>query len=352
MRIVMTLCVKDEGDILDAHLAFHLRAGVDFVIATDSGSKDASVEILQRYADAGFVHLLHDHRRPFQHARVATRMARLAAAEFGADWVINSDADEFWLPRGPGLKETLAAIPPKYGIIRCVWRSFVPRPESEAPFQERMTVRLVAPEPINDPASAYRPSSKIAHRADPDVRLVRGNHGLVNSPLIPLRGWSPIEVLHFPLRSTEQMLRKYDPTRYGGIAKTGFVRRFGGTGGTAAFDQLVVSDEQVRTGLTSGVLAVDLRLRDLLARVPVREEGGFGLPTDSRPQFELETPSIVDDALYAQDIAALGDSDLVRAQRRMDTLEQMLAARSAPASIRLARRVYRQRHWLLQSRRK
>ena len=50
MKIVMTMLVRDEEDILDAQLAFHLNAGVDFVIATDHRSEDGTTEILERYA--------------------------------------------------------------------------------------------------------------------------------------------------------------------------------------------------------------------------------------------------------------------------------------------------------------
>jgi Glycosyl transferase family 2 len=347
MRIVMTLCVKDEEDILDAQLAFHLRAGVDFVIATDTGSTDGSVEILESYRAAGLVHLLRDDSRTFRHSVVSTRMARLAASRFAADWVINSDADEFWYPRGPDLKKVLEAVPPRYGVVRCVWRPFVPRPHGSDSFHDRMTIRLVAPEPINDPTSPYRPNVKVVHRGNPDVRLAGGNHDLVGSSLIPLRGWSPIEVLHFPVRSPGQMAKKYESSaRYGGVAKAAFTRRFSGAGSGAAFDRLVVSDEQVESGLAGGLLAVDTRLRSALASLSTREGGGYALPLECRLMLELDAPSLADDASYAQEIAALGDADLVRIQRRMDALEQRLAGRAAQHRAKIVRAVMRVRRGL------
>ena len=49
----MTLVVRDEADILDAQIAYHLNAGVDFVIAIDHRSVDGTTEILESYARAG-----------------------------------------------------------------------------------------------------------------------------------------------------------------------------------------------------------------------------------------------------------------------------------------------------------
>ena len=72
-------------------------------------------------------------------------MAQLAATELGADWVLNADADEFWWPQGSGLKDVLAAVPERYGVVRAAWRNFVPRPLDADFFAERMTVRLCTP---------------------------------------------------------------------------------------------------------------------------------------------------------------------------------------------------------------
>ena len=158
MKVVLTVLARDEADIIDAQIAFHLNAGVDFVIATDNASRDGTTDILESYVREGCLHLIHEPAEGLRQGEWVTRMARLAAQEFGADWVINSDADEFWWPRGASLKEVLAAVPERYGIVQAFWHSFVPRPDDDAFFAERMTLRLSQHAPINDPTSFYRPS--------------------------------------------------------------------------------------------------------------------------------------------------------------------------------------------------
>jgi len=207
MTLVMTLLARDEIDVVDSWLAFHLNAGADLVIATDNRSQDGTTEVLEEYARSGHVRLIHEPGEDLRQDEWVTRMARLAATEYDADWVINSDADEFWWPRGASLADVLRAVPPRYGTVGAFLRVFYPRP-GEGQFAERMTVRFSALAPINDPASLYRPIRKVIHRAHPEIRLTRGNHGVTDSPFAPLRGWFPVELFHFPVRSEQQMAHK------------------------------------------------------------------------------------------------------------------------------------------------
>ena len=99
-------------------------------IATDNRSDDGTTEILERYERAGRLHLLREDGDDMRQHEWVTRMARLAATDFGADWVINSDADEFWWPRGGTLKDVLAARAERFGVVRGCWRHFLPRPDA------------------------------------------------------------------------------------------------------------------------------------------------------------------------------------------------------------------------------
>ena len=69
-----------------------------------------------------------------------------------------------------------------------------------------MTARLCTPSFHPHPLSTH---FKSAHRARHDVRIGRGNHEALAADLVALRGWYPIEILHFPVRSLEQCRRKY-----------------------------------------------------------------------------------------------------------------------------------------------
>ena len=139
-----------------------------------------------------------------------TRMARLAATEYSADWVINSDADEFWWPRGGSIKEVLGTVPARFGVVRGCWRHFLPRPDDGAFFAERMIVRTATPAHPGDKETVFHAHQKVAHRAAPQVEVEAGNHNVYGTGLDPIRAWHPLEVLHFSLRSIDQVARKAD----------------------------------------------------------------------------------------------------------------------------------------------
>jgi hypothetical protein len=336
MTLVMTLLARDEADVIESWLSYHLSAGADFVVATDNRSQDGTTEILERYARDGHVHLIREDGEDLRQDEWVARMARLAATDFAADWVINSDADEFWWPRGASLAHVLDAIPPRYGTVGAFLRTFAPRPDSDASFAERLTVRFSALAPINDPASLFKPIRKVIHRAHPEIRLSRGNHAVIDSPFAPLRGWFPVEVLHFPLRSVAQCEHKArlqgsawqhidrTPTAYHAQM---FEALANGTIGEY-YDAQVVSDAEVEDGVASGRLVVDTRLRDALRRI-----------ADGATRLEFATPTLVDEATYAVEAAVLGEADVVRLQRRLDALEHRLATVEQGLPNRIYRRL-------------
>jgi hypothetical protein len=332
MNLVMTLLVRDEADIVDAQIAFHLNAGVDFVVATDNRSEDGTTEILERYERAGVLHLLHEDGDDMRQAEWVTRMARLAATEFEADWVINSDADEFWWPRGGTLKDVLGHVHERYGVIRGFWRHFLPRLGGDPFFAERMTIRLCAPAPPGGKWTIYHAHQKAVHRADPAIVVQPGNHDAIGDRLEPLRTWHPIEILHFSFRSVEQLARKAQGgwVRNRDVGFTEYQARLHAAASgrdeiASFFRRSAVSDDDLRRGLEQGDLAVDTRLRDAL-RMLRADDGSFRLPS-REPVLAFGRSDLADAAAHAAEVAVLADFDgIERAALRLEALERRVAA--------------------------
>jgi hypothetical protein len=331
MKVVMTLLLRDEVDIIDSMLAFHLNAGVDFVIAMDNNSVDGTTEILEAYGRDGVLRLI---RQPeldhFEQGEWVTEMARLAATDYGADWVINADADEFWWPRGGSLKEVFAAVPEPFGRVYAMVRHFVPRPETDELFAERMNVRICNPGfEKNNP---FGPRQLIAHRAEPDITLNDGRH-TTKTKLLALNGWYPLDMLHFPIRSLQQCELKYrlrwTPVVAAGGTLPGVYRlafEASRDGRFAEFyERFVVDDAALGEGLAAGTLAIDNRLRDALRAIRAGN-------TES-----LRFDDALEDG-YLLELGRLAEAQPdVLTQRRVDALEARIRTAEERLSSRLLR---------------
>jgi hypothetical protein len=175
MKLVQILAAARDPEVAEANVAFHLAAGVAHVLVSRAGVDDAVVAALDRFVRVG---------RAVVGDGDATTLARAAAADHGADWVLVADANEFWWPRGENLTDPLGAMPARYGVVQGLVREFVPDGRDVS------STRVATPGGV-PLERALRP-------------LYRADAAIVVEPAaarsrVPLRAWYPFEVLRLPL---------------------------------------------------------------------------------------------------------------------------------------------------------
>lgn len=211
-KLVMTLMARDEADIIAAMVEHHLAQGIDLIIVTDNGSIDGTREILADYAQTGRVEL-HDYlEHDKNQTAVVSWMASRAATEHDATWVINADADEFFVAKHPQLtlREALSSIPTSIGAFEAPVVNMTGVPAREGPAFERLVWRDVREEStlMRTVALHAHPTSNVIHIGRPGVTVQQGNHGVDIPSLGEPDPDHAIEVLHFPWRTYRQYSTK------------------------------------------------------------------------------------------------------------------------------------------------
>lgn len=112
IKLIMTLLVKDEADIIETNIRFHKAMGVDGFIVTNNNSTDDTLEVLSRLKNEGLVLEIIDESDPtYQQEIWVDRMIKIAKKKYHATWVINADADEFYYSKDLNLKESIVKFP-------------------------------------------------------------------------------------------------------------------------------------------------------------------------------------------------------------------------------------------------
>ena len=210
----MTLLVRDEVDIVQCNIEFHLRMGVDFIIATDNGSRDGTREILEKYREKGVLHLIDEGRHDMSQAEWVNRMGSIACEQYGADVIFHCDADELWLPKSGNLKHEILKRSENILSVHVKQVLLIDK-NGEERFPEDSRFVVTKPIDIMDDFQSnnfllYRALPKVIFKSDKiKFEVSMGNHSVTNAlPENSVGVSQDIVIYHFLLRNKQQFFRK------------------------------------------------------------------------------------------------------------------------------------------------
>jgi len=271
MRLVMTLLIRNEIDIIADWLTYHLAQGVDFIVVTDNGSTDGTLDVVARFVPTGRVCLLVEEDQDYRQYAWVTRMARLARDLLKADWIINSDADEFWHAECGSLKAVLAEATADVLMVRR--RNMIP-PDEDGHALADGTLAVLAPVADRSRSKLIRTvSAKAVCRADGFVAIGQGNHEATYDRPVSRADEPRLTIYHYPIRTYAQFEAKVIQGGRAYARNTEFDPSVGGhwrrwyatweTGGLRAeYDAIVLDADARAAALAEGVLGHD----DTMAR--------------------------------------------------------------------------------------
>jgi hypothetical protein len=267
MKIALTLLVRDEFDVIQTMIDYHIKRGIDHFVITDNGSKDSTIEILNDFARSDQIMLLHEPPSDFSQHRWVTRMAHIAQDMFQADWIFHADADELFVPMGSRtIKEILLEVEEEIQVLKIDRHDFVAfNRKYYAPPQIEMIYRKS--ESLNLGGRPLPP--KVIHRPIQNVKVTQGNHGIDVETNPRSASIDALRIYHYPIRSYKQFATKVSNGGSGySLNKelpknTGFHKRHwyqllqDGKLEELFFAKYHYSDAEVKIALSEGIIVED-----------------------------------------------------------------------------------------------
>jgi SAM-dependent methyltransferase/GT2 family glycosyltransferase len=199
--------VKNEQDIIEPFIRHNLQF-VDGMVIIDNASTDATRDIVAECArELGNIIVADSEEFAYTQSERMTRALHYCQTAFFADFVLLLDADEFICAADRTALEAVLETIPSGGVGLLPWRTFVLSPfEASIPEDPPRSIRVRR-------AAELPLFRKAALRLDgnlPRLVIAQGNHTVTTES-----GDAPktidldqIPLLHFPVRSTSQLIAK------------------------------------------------------------------------------------------------------------------------------------------------
>jgi hypothetical protein len=221
MRIVASVGVKDEAELIERTIA-HLRAiGVDLIIVCDKYSTDGTAELLQSYSSADDLWFFQMSDQETYERFVGTTLEWVNRSE--ADWVIFLDADEFPIAASGSLKDCAALEQAdvvqvdRFNIPLGIDGPLMPADLVPSHYEQLLLVAGFIPDFWNhlekNPQTSWmrsRVAPRVLARPERIKGLVLGAHDIVPTDQAPLRRSTPSDLLvaHLPFTTPARFARK------------------------------------------------------------------------------------------------------------------------------------------------
>ncbi|GAB4332167.1 MAG: hypothetical protein Kow0037_09460 [Calditrichia bacterium] len=288
-KLVMTLLVRDEMEFIHENIQFHLNQGVDFIIVTDNGSTDGTREVLEEYQKAGVLEVIDEPEQTYEQKKWVTRMAHLALEKYGAKWVLNNDADEFWFSKSGNLKNELKST--GFNVLACPRINMLPDEEILNGNYRFYHNPAAVIRPLKNEASREKPekisyltkiSQKVIAQTNGLEMVYQGNHDVIIENKV-VKNSEDILIYHYPILTYEQFERKvinggssiesnenFDPTwcwhwtYWYKLYKNGSLRD--------EYQRLILDKKSIDFYLNLGIVQIDYRMREYIENLYKRTE--------------------------------------------------------------------------------
>ena len=215
--LVMTLLVRNEDDIIRENIEYHIKHGVDFIIATDNGSIDKTREILEEYEKKGCLFLIDEPLQDNSQAGWVNKMGEIALNKYKADYIIHCDADEFWFAKSGNLKKEISQSKKDVLIVN-VKNVLLNNKNGEECFPSDALYLVINPlttenlqeDSKNENLYIFNYPSKLFSKTSKGYQYVtKGNHALAYKNANIKKGNSEdVIIYHFPVRNKERFINK------------------------------------------------------------------------------------------------------------------------------------------------